>query len=108
MDLLGPFPPASGQHKFLIVAIDYFTKWVETEPLAWIMEENVSKFLWKSIVCHFGLLHIIIIDNGRHFDCREFEEFCAGLNIHQHFTSMAHPRTNGEAEVTNRTILQGL
>ena len=108
MDLLGPFPPASGQRKFLIVAIDYFTKWVEAEPLARITEANVAKFFWKSIVCRFGLPHTVVTDNGRQFDCREFEEFCSDLGIRHRFTSVAHPQTNGEAEVTNRTILQGL
>ncbi|KAL0462667.1 UNVERIFIED_CONTAM: hypothetical protein Slati_0154300 [Sesamum latifolium] len=55
MDIVGPFPLAPGQKKFLLVAIDYFTKWVEVEPLARIMEGEVMKFIWKNIICHFGL-----------------------------------------------------
>ena len=45
MDILGPFPTASGQRKFLLVAIDYFTKWVEAEPLAKITEAKVQDFV---------------------------------------------------------------
>nr|KYP67877.1 hypothetical protein KK1_021491 [Cajanus cajan] len=49
MDILEPFPPAEGQLKFLLVIIDYFTKWIEACPLAKITVENVQKFTWKSI-----------------------------------------------------------
>ena len=41
--------------KFLVVGIDYFTKWVEAEPLAKVTEQNVRSFVWKSIICHFGI-----------------------------------------------------
>ncbi|KAI3448541.1 hypothetical protein Pfo_005206 [Paulownia fortunei] len=50
MDIVGPFPPATGQRKFLIVTVDYFTKWVEAEPLARITEKEVIKFLWKNVI----------------------------------------------------------
>ncbi|XP_077251903.1 uncharacterized protein LOC143891146 [Tasmannia lanceolata] len=55
MDILGPFPPASGRREFVVVAIDYFTKWVEAEPLAQITEQNVQTFFWKSVVYRFGV-----------------------------------------------------
>ncbi|KAL0445281.1 UNVERIFIED_CONTAM: hypothetical protein Slati_2250800 [Sesamum latifolium] len=55
IDIVGPFPIASGQRKFLLIAIDYFTKWVEAEPLARITEGEVMKFIWKNIVCRFGV-----------------------------------------------------
>ena len=53
---MGPFLMAMWQLKFLVVEIDYFTKWVEAEPLATIMEKNVQSFIWKSIISHFGIL----------------------------------------------------
>ncbi|KAL0454705.1 UNVERIFIED_CONTAM: hypothetical protein Slati_0809700 [Sesamum latifolium] len=49
IDIVGPFPLAAGQRKFLLVAIDYFTKWVEAEPLTRITEGEVMKFIWKNI-----------------------------------------------------------
>ncbi|KAL0410914.1 UNVERIFIED_CONTAM: hypothetical protein Slati_3681100 [Sesamum latifolium] len=55
LDLVGPFPQATGQRKFLIVAVDYFTKSVEAEALAKISEKEVIKFLWKNIICRFGI-----------------------------------------------------
>ena len=45
MDIVGPFPMATGQRKFLLVAVDYFSKWVEAEPLAKITEQMVKKFI---------------------------------------------------------------
>ncbi|KAL0411325.1 UNVERIFIED_CONTAM: hypothetical protein Slati_3722200 [Sesamum latifolium] len=81
MDIVGPFSLALGERKFLLVAIDYFTKWVETEPLARITEGEVMKFIWKSIICRFGLPRELILDNGRQFKGRRMQDRCAGLHI---------------------------
>ncbi|XP_075507621.1 uncharacterized protein LOC142544461 [Primulina tabacum] len=67
MNIVGPFSVARAQKKFLLVAVDYFSKWVEAEPLAKITEQEVLKFLWKNIVCRFGVPRRIISDNGRQF-----------------------------------------
>ncbi|KAL0355472.1 UNVERIFIED_CONTAM: hypothetical protein Sradi_3994100 [Sesamum radiatum] len=73
IDIVGPFPLATGQRKFLLVAIDYFTKWVEEEPLARITEGEVMKFIWKNIVCRFAIPREIISDNGRQFQGRRIQ-----------------------------------
>ncbi|KAL0412943.1 UNVERIFIED_CONTAM: polyprotein [Sesamum radiatum] len=106
MDIVGPFPLATGQRKFLLVAIDYFTKWVEAEPLACIIEGEVMKFFWKNIVCHFGIPREIISDNGRQFQGQRIQEWCQGLHIRQRFTTVAHPQVNGQVEVTNHILIQ--
>ena len=62
---MGPLPQGKKQIKFLLVAIDYFTKWVEAEALATIIETKVQNFVWKKIVCRFGIPRTIILDNGR-------------------------------------------
>ncbi|GJU75981.1 reverse transcriptase domain-containing protein [Tanacetum coccineum] len=64
MDILGPLPESFGKVKFVIVAIDYFTKWIEAKPLARITEKEVKKFIWDNIICRFGLPRIIVTDNG--------------------------------------------
>ncbi|GKF81847.1 reverse transcriptase domain-containing protein [Tanacetum coccineum] len=56
IDIAGPFPEGPGKVKFLIVAIDYFTKWIEAKPVATITESQIKKFMWDNIVCRFGLL----------------------------------------------------
>ena len=55
LDLLGPFPKVPGQYTMLIVAIDYFTKWIEAVPLVKTTVSAVQKFLWQNIICRFGL-----------------------------------------------------
>ena len=65
IDIVGPLPQGKGQVKFLLVAIDYFTKWVEAEALSTITEVRVQSFVWKNIICRFGIPLTIISDNGR-------------------------------------------
>ena len=60
LDILGPFPKAAGNRKFLLVGTDYFTKWVEAEALANIRDVDVKKFVWKNIVSRFGTPHTLI------------------------------------------------
>ncbi|KAL0401565.1 UNVERIFIED_CONTAM: hypothetical protein Slati_4186400 [Sesamum latifolium] len=108
IDIVGLFPLAAGQRKFLLVAIDYFTKRVEAEPLARITEGEVMKFIWKNIICRFGIPREIISDNGRQFQGRKIQEWCQGLRIKQRFTTVAHPQANGQVEVTNRILVQGI
>ncbi|GJT68359.1 reverse transcriptase domain-containing protein [Tanacetum coccineum] len=64
MDILGPLAPARGGAKFVIVAIDYFTKWIEAKPLIKITGKEVIRFVMDNIICRFGLPRIIVTDNG--------------------------------------------
>ncbi|GJX95351.1 reverse transcriptase domain-containing protein [Tanacetum coccineum] len=67
IDIAGPFPAAAGGLKFLIVAIDYFTKWIEAKAVATITGNQVKRFVWDNIVCRFGLPGEIVSDNGKQF-----------------------------------------
>ncbi|GKB00691.1 reverse transcriptase domain-containing protein [Tanacetum coccineum] len=64
VDILGPLPQATGRVKFVIVAIDYFTKWIEAKPLARITGKEVIRFVLDNKICRFGLPKIIVTDNG--------------------------------------------
>ena len=75
IDIMVPFPLGKKQLRFLIVAIDYFIKWVEVEPVATIIEAKVTSFVWKNIICRFGVPRIIISDNGKQFDNPKFQKF---------------------------------
>nr|KYP71460.1 Pol polyprotein [Cajanus cajan] len=92
MNMLGHFPLAKGQVKFLLVAIDYFTKWIEVGPLAKITAKNIQRFTWKNLICRYGLPHAIITDNGRQFIDRKFVNFLQELSVQHHVTSVEHPR----------------
>ncbi|XP_022856949.1 uncharacterized protein LOC111378016 [Olea europaea var. sylvestris] len=85
MDLIGPLPKGRRGTSFAIVANDYFTKWVEVEPLTKITKANTSKFLWKNIICQLGIPHSIISNNDKQFDNKKV-------------------KTNGEVEAMNKTI----
>jgi len=108
MDIIGPFAPGKGQSKFLLVGIDYFTKWIEVEPLTVITVRNVQNFVWKNIVCRFGLPQIIITDNGWQFTDRGLAKFYGKLDIKHIASSVEHPQTNSQAEAANKVILNEL
>ncbi|GJS16714.1 reverse transcriptase domain-containing protein [Tanacetum coccineum] len=95
IDIAGPFPVAAGGLKFLIVAIDYFTKWIEAKAVATITGNQVKRFVWDNIVCRFGLPGEIVSDNGKQFCDNPFKDWCSRLSITQRFASVKHPQTNG-------------
>nr|XP_023882263.1 uncharacterized protein LOC111994609 [Quercus suber] len=76
------------------------------KALATITETRVQGFVWKNIICRFGIPRTIISDNGRQFDCQGLRDFCSGLGIKNQFSSPSHPKANGQTEVTNRTLLK--
>ncbi|XP_071718358.1 uncharacterized protein [Rutidosis leptorrhynchoides] len=108
IDIVGPFPAGPGGVKFLVVAIDYFTKWVEAKPLKTILGKQIRNFVWESIVCLFRIPNEIVSDNGIQFEGNPFSDWCQELNIKQTFTSVAHPQANGQCEVTNWDIVLGI
>ncbi|GJV56418.1 reverse transcriptase domain-containing protein [Tanacetum coccineum] len=108
IDIAGPFPEGSGKVKFLIVAINYFTKWIEAKAVATITGNQMKKFVWDNIVCRFGLLGEIISDNGKQFSDNPFKDWCDKLNITQRFTSVKHPQSNGLVERENWSLGEGI
>ena len=71
---MGPFPPAQGGVEFLVVAVDYFTKWIEAEPLAIITGKQMIKFMVKNILACFGTPRFLISDNDTQFEGSPFKE----------------------------------
>jgi len=98
IDLMGPFPPASGQRKSVVVAIDYFTKWVEAKALAKTTAADVKDFLWKQVICRFGLPKVIISDGGPPFKSVQFKDFLSDMNIQHRVVSVAYPQSRTEEE----------
>ncbi|KAL2231037.1 UNVERIFIED_CONTAM: Pol polyprotein [Sesamum indicum] len=96
IDIVGPFPPTQAQKKFIIVAVEYFSKWVKAKAVAKISEKEVINFIWKNIICRFGIPRVLISDNGTQFQGRKITEWCKELKIAQHFTAVANPQANGQ------------
>ena len=72
MNIVGPFPLAIGNQRWLLVSMDYFTKWVEAKPLANIRDVDAKRFIWRNIVTRFGVPHTLITDNSLQFDSKAF------------------------------------
>ena len=108
LDIVGPFPKAAGNKKWLLVGTNYFTKWVEVEPLANIRDLDAKRFVWKNIVTWFGIPHTLISDNDLQFDSKAFRRYCCDLGIMNRYSTPAYPQGNGQAEVINEVIVIGL
>ncbi|XP_074378174.1 uncharacterized protein LOC141719699 [Apium graveolens] len=104
IDLIGELPKARGGVKYTVVAVDYFTKWAEVEPLASITEKKLREFVHRAIVCRYGIPYKLIYDNGKQFDSKEMREFCEQLGIQKSFSTVCHPQSNGKTEVVNKII----
>ena len=88
--------------------MDYFTKSVEAEPLATITEQKIRNFVWRAIICKFGIPRALVSDNGKQFDNTKFRDVYAEFGIKNYYSSPAHPQSNGQAEVTIRTLKAAL
>ena len=108
MDIVGPFPKAVGNKRYLLVGTDYFTKWVEAEPLENVKDVDAEKFVWKNIVTWFGVPRIPISDDGLQFDRKSFIRYCCDLGIMNRYATLAYPQGNEQVEAVNKVIVSGL
>nr|GEV87556.1 reverse transcriptase domain-containing protein [Tanacetum cinerariifolium] len=106
IDIAGPFPEGQGKVKFLIVAMDYFTKWIEAKTVATITGGHVKKFVWDNIVCRFGIPGEIVSDNGKQFSDNPFKDWPGDFVYRSNDASHAvageklGPKWEGPYEVT--------
>ena len=105
---MGPLPLAPAQKKQLLIAIDYFSKWIEADAFASIKDRDVTRFIWKNIVCWFGIPRSIVSDNGQQFDSRVYRDFFQELKIRNLYSTPRYPKSNGQAEASNKTRLIAL
>ena len=86
--------------------LDYFTKWVEAEALVVITKKNVRSFVWRNIICRYGIPRFLVLDNGKQFKNDSFRDFCSQLDIKNHYSSPTHTQDNEQVKVTNRSLLK--
>ena len=91
-----------------MVAVDYFTKWVEAEALANIRDVDVKKFVRRNIITRFGVPKSLVSDNRLQFNSRAFCKFCSNLDIKNKYSTLAYPQSNGQAKATNNATVNGL
>ncbi|RDX70255.1 Pol polyprotein, partial [Mucuna pruriens] len=103
IDVIGPIEPkASNRHRFILVAIDYFTKWVEAASYSIVTCSVVVKFIKKDIICRFGLPAHIITDNGTNLNNKMMTELCEQFKIRHYNSTPYHPKMNGAVEAANK------
>lgn len=103
-DIMGPFPTTTNGNKYILVASDYFTKWVEAYAIPNQEATTVAGKLVDNMFCHFGLPEQLHSDMGAQFESRVVKEMCTMLHINKTHTTPYHPQGDGLVERANRTI----
>ena len=96
--LLGPFPETQKQKKYVIVAVDYITKWTETDSLPNGTAEEAAQFFVRNIVLRHGAPHTVITDRGKCFIADFTQRVLNLLDVTHYRTTSYHPQTNGLCE----------
>ncbi|GKA73814.1 putative nucleotidyltransferase, ribonuclease H [Tanacetum coccineum] len=102
LDFMGPFPNSKG-NKYILVAVDYVSKWVEAQALPTNDARIVIKFL-RRLFARFGVPKSLISDRGTHFCNSQLEKALQKYRVTHKLSIAYHPQTNGQTEVTNRAI----
>ncbi|MCO5596919.1 hypothetical protein L7F22_050990 [Adiantum nelumboides] len=104
IDAMGPLPRTANGKLYILVAIDYMTRWVEAQSVAKVNEKTVSKFVYTHICCRFGTPLEIVSDNGPRFRRGLLTEVCEELKIFHRHSTPYYPQSNGLVEKANGII----
>ncbi|XP_055802061.1 uncharacterized protein LOC129871200 [Solanum dulcamara] len=105
MDVIGPIePPASNRHRFILVAIDYFIKWVESLTYKAVTKKVVADFVRNNIICRFGIPESIITDNATNLNNDLMKEICERFKIVHRNSTTYRAQMNEVVEVENKNI----
>jgi len=103
--VVGPInPKASNGHRFILVAIDYFTKWVEACSYVYVTQKVVKRFIERDLICRYGLPERIVTDNAKNFNGKMIVELCTKWKIKHSNSSPYRPKMNGAVESANKNI----
>jgi hypothetical protein len=107
IDLIGQKNrPSSNGHKFVLLATDYFTKWVEAIPLKKVTSENMVELVKEHIIYRFGIPQTITTDQGTQFTSSEFRDFAESMGIKLLNYSLYYAQANGQAEASNKIMIK--
>ena len=105
MDLLGPLDETERGNKYILVVVDYLSKWVEGYPLKDMTAATCADVFTREFVCRFGFPLQVHSDQGRQFESALFQEVCRLMNVNKSRTTPLHPQSDGQTERANKTIL---
>ena len=97
-------PKASNGHEFILVAIDYFTKWVEACSFKNVTQVTVTRFVKNNIICRYGMPEMLIIDNASNLNNRMMDHLCQQFKIQHHNSAPYRPKMNGAVEAANKNV----
>ena len=100
---MGPFPN-SKNYEYILVAVDYVSKWVEAKPCRAVDAKNSKKMFEETIFPWFGVPRMVISDGGTHFTKKNFHNYLLRLGIHHNITTPYQPQTSGQVETSNKQI----
>jgi hypothetical protein len=91
-----------GNYTFVVVAVEYFTKWIEAKPLTNVSSASIKEFFWQNIIYRYGVPRHITVDNAI------FRDFCKQIGMKVTFVSVYHPQSNGVVERANYLIFEAI
>ena len=107
LDFIGQIhPPSLKGHQFMLVAMDYFTKWTEAVPLKNMTHKEVIEFITEHIIHRFGIPQTLTTDQGTSFMSKEVREFTKLYKIKLLNSSLYYAQANGQAESSNKTLIK--
>src|ERR1043165_3865220 len=105
IDMIGMIESkASNGHRFILVAIDYFTKWVEEASYTNVTKQVVVRFIKNNLICRYGIPRKIITDNESNLNNKMMKELCEEFKIEHHNSSPYRPNMNGVVEAANKNM----
>ncbi len=108
IDIVGPLPQTEDGYKYIVVAIDYFSRWLEARPLTHANARQVAKFIYEEIICRFDASRVLQSNRGMHFVNEVIQELTDKFWIRHSLSSPYHLQSNGLVERFNRTLCEGL
>jgi hypothetical protein len=103
IDFMGPFPNSEG-HEYILVAVDYVSKWVEDLPCRAADAIHSKKIFHEVIFLRCEVLRIVISDGGSHFIDRTFQKALSEVGVDHRISTAYYPQTSGQAEISNKQI----
>jgi hypothetical protein len=85
IDIVSKLTLTQGNYSFIVVAVEYFTKWIDAKHVTNVSLATIQNCLWQNIICRYGVPQQITVDNAKYFDSGMFKDFC-------------HPQSNGVVE----------
>ncbi len=108
IDIVGSLPITRERNRYIVIAMDYFSRWPEAKPLKVTNAETVATFIYEEIICRFGAPRILQSDRGTHFVNEVIRKLTKRFRVRHSLSSPYHPQSNGLVERFNKTLCEGI